>query len=201
MFGALAGILGSAGILTLKTSDFKRTSAALQRMVKEVDIDVPLDSNHAKHLAADLYGKIPSMYGSGALVGVARRWKTQFNENSKNLAFFEAFPELVHNSIAGYSLPSWSKRRASVILLRAPFLNPRVMIQYDAVIDLLSKGKIPHRVIDAKGEDALTQLLGTVLLGDFTSYYLAVLNEVDPTPLPAVDFVKSRMADSKNRRD
>ena len=51
MFGALAGILGSAGTLTLKTSDLKRTSAALQRLVKEIDIDVPLESNSAKHLA------------------------------------------------------------------------------------------------------------------------------------------------------
>ena len=73
------------------------------------------------------------------------------------------------------------------------------MIQYDAVIDILSKGSITHRVIDAQGESALTQLLGVVLLGDFTSYYLAVLNEVDPTPLPAVDFVKSRMASKREK--
>ena len=194
MFGALVGILSRAGISRLKTADLQNTAAALERMSGELDLPVPLKSNIARQLAEDLCGKIPVIYGAGALAGVARRWKTQFNENSKSWAFFEVFPELVHNAIAAYSVPPWAKERLFAVLLQAPFLNPRVMEQYDAVVNLLSADKIPHYVIGAEGDSALTQVLSTVMLGDFTSYYLAILNKVDPTPLPAVDYVKQYMA-------
>ena len=37
---------------------------------------------------------------------VAHRWKTQFNENSKAWAAYDAFPELNHNAVVGYERPT-----------------------------------------------------------------------------------------------
>jgi glucose/mannose-6-phosphate isomerase len=134
-------------------------------------------------------------YGGGVLTGVARRWKTQFNENSKNWAFFEVFPELIHNAIVGYPFPSQAKKRLFTILLRVPSLNQRIKVQYEAVIKILEENELPYEVIDGAGENTFTQVLGLILLGDFTSYYLAILNRVDPTPVPVIDFIKQYMAD------
>jgi len=200
IFGALAGILSTLGAWRLEPAQLESTATALRRMVVKLDTDVPLESNRAKQLATEVHGKIPVIYGGGVLSGAARRWKTQFNENSKNWAFFEVFPELAHNAIAGYSLPPQNKARLYAILLRSAFLNPCIKVQYDAVTDLLTREEIENRVIDAEGDSLLTQVMRAILLGDFTSYYLAILNKVDPTPLPAVDFVKSRMAEGKSGR-
>jgi glucose/mannose-6-phosphate isomerase len=83
------------------------------------------------------------------------------------------------------------------ILLRVPSLNPRVKVQYEAVIKILDDNELPYEVIDGTGENTFTQVLSLILFGDFTSYYLAILNRVDPTPVPVIDFIKQYMVDYK----
>ncbi len=76
-----------------------------------------------------------------------------------------------------------------------PSLNPRIKVQYEAVIKILEDNELPYEVIDGAGENTFTQILSLILFGDFTSYYLAILNRVDPTPVPVIDFIKQYMAD------
>jgi glucose/mannose-6-phosphate isomerase len=49
-------------------------------------------------------------------------------------------------------------------------------------------------VVEAKGESLLSQMMSAVLLGDYVSYYLALLNGVDPSPVAAIDYMKGRLA-------
>jgi len=198
MFASLVGIFAKLGLLSEKTADLGPAIAALKQTVDELDITVPLDKNRAKQLAVRLNGKIPIVYGAGLLSGVARRWKTQFNENSKVWSFYEIFPELVHNAINGYTYPGQARKHLMTLLLRAPLLPPRVRVQYEAVLRIMEDREVDHEVIDVLGDDNLTQILGMILLGDFTSYYLSILNRADPTPVPVIDFIKKFMADSGN---
>ena len=195
MFASLVGIFNKLGLLSEKSADMQQSISFLSQMVDELDITVPSESNRAKKLAEKLHENIVITYGAGVLTGVARRWKTQFNENSKNWAFFEIFPELIHNAIVGYSFPPQVKKRLFTILLRVPLLNPRIKVQYGAVIKILEDNELPYEVIDGTGENTFTQVLSLILFGDFTSYYLAILNRVDPTPVPVIDFIKQYMAD------
>jgi len=125
---------------------------------------------------------------------VARRWKNQLNENSKAWAFFELFPELNHNAVVGYDFPPELKERVFVVLLHSALLSPRSRLHYEATVELLVKLGIGHEVVEAKGETALAQVMSLVLFGDYVSFYLAMLNETDPTPLASIDFVKSYLA-------
>jgi glucose/mannose-6-phosphate isomerase len=43
------------------------------------------------------------------------------------------------------------------------------------------------------GPMPLAQQLYAILLGDYVSYYLALLNDVDPTPVAHLDHVKARL--------
>ena len=43
-----------------------------------------------------------SIYGAELTTPVARRWKTQVNENAKLQAFFSELPEADHNEICGW---------------------------------------------------------------------------------------------------
>ena len=80
--------------------------ALLEKLSHNWQEDVPVSTNKAKTLALKLNGKVAVIYGAGILTDVARRWKTQINENSKAWAFFETFPELNHNAIVGYHFPA-----------------------------------------------------------------------------------------------
>lgn len=193
-FIPLIGIFQKLGLLRDKSTDLREALQVLSRLTKDFAETVPLDSNPAKQLATRLWGRIAVVYGAGILSEVARRWKTQLNENSKTWAFFELFPELNHNAVAGYEFPSQLKERIFALLLHSSLLHPRSLLRYEATAKLLDKAGVTYEFVEAKGESTLAQVMSLVLWGDYFSFYLAILNEVDPTPVDSIDFVKNYLA-------
>lgn len=193
-FISLVGILQKQGLLEDKTADIEEMLVILKRLRDDYIETAPFASNRAKQLAARLRGHIVVVYGGGTISAVARRWKAQFNENGKSWAFFELFPELNHNAVVGYRFPLEMKDKIFVVLLRSALLHPRILQHYEASIELMAREEIKHESIDAVGKSALAQMMSLVLLGDYLTCYLAVLNGTDPASLDAVDFVKSYLA-------
>ena len=200
-FVPLVGIFQELGLLEDKSADLQEALDMLNRLSGDLIETTPLASNPAKQLAAKLRRHIAVIYGAEMLSEVAKRWKAQFNENSKNWAFSETFPELNHNAVVGYEFPSEAKERMFVLLLRSSSLHPRSLLRYEATAELLSKTGIAYEFAEARGKSAFTQILSLVLLGDYSSFYLAMLNEVDPTSIDAINFVKQFLARSSTSND
>ena len=193
-FTSLLGILVRLGLLSDRSADWQEALLILDRLSAELIETTPLVSNHAKQLATRMQGSLAVIYGAELLSGVARRWKTQLNENSKTWAFCELFPEINHNSAVGYELPSWAKEKVFVVLLCSPSLHPRNILRYEATAELLTRAGINCEMVNPQGESPLAQVMSLVLLGDYLSFYLAILNRTDPTPIDSIDFVKSYLA-------
>lgn len=193
-FIPLVGIFQKLGLLGDQSANLREALQLLNELSTSLAETTPLVSNPAKQLAAKAVGRIAVIYGAGILGGVAQRWKTQFNENSKTWAFFELFPEINHNAVVGYEFPSRIKEEIFVILLRSSLIHPRSLLRYEATAKLLDKAGISHEIVDASGVSALAQVMSLVLLGDYTSYYLAILNGIDPVPVDAIDFIKQYLA-------
>jgi glucose/mannose-6-phosphate isomerase len=187
----LLGSLHCLGVVETGEDDVRAATEALGQQVVQLSEEVPTRDNPAKQLAVELRGKLIQIYGGGIFSGMARRWKTQLNENAKVWAFFETIPELLHNSIEAYrSLPDISER--TMVLLLQP--NPGADQLGDrcrVVAQLLQQSGISYRVLEGGGGRPLEQLLGMLLLGDYVSYYLALLNGVDPSATPAIAWSKT----------
>ncbi len=168
----------------------------LETLLWELKEATPTSSNPAKQLATNLHGKIAVIYGAGTLSEVAHRWKTQINENSKAWAFHETFPELNHNAVVGYQFPSELAPKIYVVMLRCPSLHPRTLIRYQVTGELLEQNGISHQIIDSQGGSELSQMMSLIFLGDWVSYYLAILYQIDPTPVDAIDYLKQRLSDA-----
>ncbi len=166
----------------------------LKSLGEKLTETVPLSSNPAKQLATELYGKLIVIYSAGILSPVAQRWKTQFNENSKAWAFNEVFPELCHNAIVGYQFPKELTKQIYVILLRSPSFPQPILLQYKITAEILNKAGIKHKIIDSDEEDKLSQIMSLVFLGDWVSYYLSILYQIDPTPTPPINYLKQRLS-------
>ena len=182
------------GLLADKGDELAEAVQFLRDLAAALAPEIPQAKNLAKTVAASLHDRLPVVYGAGFLGSTARRWKTQFNENSKVWAFWEELPELDHNAIEGYALPQGIKERAAVALLHSSFLHPRTSLRYQATEELLARQGIPYRQVEGVGNTPLAHLLSTVMLGDHVSYYLAMLNQVDPAPMPAIEDLKQRLA-------
>ncbi len=195
-FVPLVGIFQKLGLLRDKSTDLHEAVDILNKLSRDFIETRPLASNPAKQLAAKLWGHIAVIYGAEMLSEVAQRWKTQFNENSKSLAFFESFPELNHNAVAGYEFPLEAKERIFVLMLRSSSLRPQSLLRYEATAKLLARAGIAYEFAEARGESVLAQVMSLILLGDYSSFYLAMLNEVDPTSIDAINFIKQYLARS-----
>ena len=81
------------------------TFTRLEDIDKAMRETCPTEINPAKSLSQKLYGRLPLIYGAGITAEVAHRWKTQINENSKTMCYYELFSELNHNAVVGYRFP------------------------------------------------------------------------------------------------
>jgi len=194
-FIPLLGIFQKLGLLEDKSADLSEAMQLLNNLSPELTESMPLASNQAKQLAIRLSGRLAVIYGAGILSEVAQRWKAQLNENSKAWAFYEIFPELNHNAIVGYQFPSEMRERVLVVLLHSSLLHPRISDRYRLTAEILTEAGIEHELVEARGDSPLAQMMSMVLLGDYVSFYLALLNSVDPTPVAPIDYLKKRLAE------
>jgi glucose/mannose-6-phosphate isomerase len=148
--------------------------------------------SEGKTLAQALHGTLPVIHGAGPTVAVARRWKTQINENAGAAAFWSELPEADHNEICG-----WEGGRGtaplSAVFLEDPDQHPRVQRRIElTAAEVERAGARPLRVA-ARGEMPLERVLSLVMLGDLVSVYLAVLDGVDPTPVEPLTRFKATL--------
>jgi len=174
----------------------EETVQTLEILLKKLKETVLTHLNPAKQLAGKFHGKLIVVYGAGILSEVARRWKTQLNENSKAWAFYETFPELNHNAVVGYQFPKELVPKIFVVLLRSPSLHPRILARYQITTEIMNKAGIRYQIIDSEGKADLSQLMNLVFFGDWVSYYLAILYEIDPSPVKVINYLKERLSSS-----
>lgn len=195
-FFSLLAFFQNMGLIEVDLRDIDEALDVLDKICGDLSKDIPCENNPAKQLASKLQGRLALIYGADFLSVVAHRWKAQVNECSKGWAFAECFPELNHNAVVGYSFPDWLNQRVTVVMLRSPMMNPRILKRYDVTGELLDKAGIASEVVEPYGRSELAQLMSAVSLGDYVSYYLAMLNGVDPSPVQPIDYLKQRLSES-----
>jgi len=191
----LLGLFCRLGLLRDYGADLEEAATVMESWQQEIRPEVEMAHNAAKFLAARLFSHLPMVYGAGFLSAVARRWKGQFNENSKQWAFWEELPELNHNAVVGYALPSPASQPMYVIMLRSSFDHRRVQTRWEVTQELLQQAGVAHETIWGRGQCRLAQMLSLIHFGDYVSLYLALLNEADPSPVPPIVYLKRRLAE------
>ncbi|MCH7937048.1 MAG: bifunctional phosphoglucose/phosphomannose isomerase [Proteobacteria bacterium] len=190
----LLSALNQLGLWSISQAEVTVSLEALARQATSLEEEQASGGNPAKDLALQLHEKLIMVYGGGLFSGLARRWKTQLNENGKVWAWHEEIPELLHNAVEAYgSLPE-IKKGLSAVMLRPNLEDDPAADHYQVVEELLKSNAIPlHLVQPPEGLPPLGQLLTTMMLGDYVSYYLAILQGVDPSPTPNIVLGKERL--------
>ncbi len=191
----LLRVAGLVGALDDPSPWVDEALALLERERERLDAVVPAAENPAKALALRLHGRLTVVFGAGPLAEAARRFKTQVNENAKAWAFHEELPEADHNAIVAFARPEEVARRTCAVFLRSERLHPRVLLRYEFTQRALEEAGVECQTVDVPGEGPLAQLLAATLFADYTSFYLALLNGVDPTPVPEIERLKSWLSD------
>ncbi|MFN8619447.1 MAG: bifunctional phosphoglucose/phosphomannose isomerase [Chloroflexota bacterium] len=197
----LAGALERAGALPLADDEVEAAAAEADAALAAWGPDVPTEGNAAKQLAWALVDRIPVVVGSGALAAVARRWKTQLNENAKTTAFWDELPEASHNTVAGFPRPDSALDHELMVLLSSPSDHPRTTLRAELTTELLEEAGIAFQSVVLDGPSRFAQALRGIVLGDLVSAYLGVLQGVDPTPVDATARLEDAMKDPGDTPD
>jgi len=190
--GLVLGALTRLGFVRDLSSDIDAALADVAKLEERVHEGAR--TNDAKKLAIELYGRIIFAYGGGVLGVMARRVKGQWNENAKNWGAFDVLPELNHNGVVGFPHPDIARDALTVLLLRSDRDNPRHKLRFDVTRELLDRANIPHKTLQFSGANMLSEVLQLTLFTDYVSFYVALLNGVDPSPVKSIDYLKERLA-------
>jgi glucose/mannose-6-phosphate isomerase len=191
LFTFLVMIFVKLGYIEFSEEKAKKIKQILSNALEKFAPTSSVFGNPAKILAEKIYGKVPVIYATEKLIGVAERMKSQFNENSKNFSYFEEFPELNHKSLEGIFSP---KDNIFIIMLESNFEYDRNQLRENITSDILSKNKVSfERVKFLEATDRFSEIFLMCMFGDFVSYYLAILNKVNPGINNVVDYLKEKL--------
>ncbi len=184
----------------------KDTAPAINEMIKVLEglrddllnSHVAAKDNIAKYSAAKIFRKFAVIYSASVNFDVvATRLRGQLAENAKALASSHVFPEMNHNEIVGWQNPKKLFKHFVVVMLRDKDMHPRVTKRMDITKEILKKEGINILEIWSRGEDLFSRILSLIYIGDFISFYLAILYGIDPTPVDRVTYLKKELAQDK----
>jgi glucose/mannose-6-phosphate isomerase len=190
----LAGLLERAGLLELSDAEVEAAAVVADTRVAASAPGIATADNEAKRLAWVIVDRLPIIEASGFLAAVARRWKTQLNENGKTTAAWEELPEATHNAVVGYPQPDTLKDHLIVVFLEGDQDHERDALRARLSRELLESAGVNSEVVRITGEGRFGQALDAIVRGDFASTYLAALYGVDPTPVESIAMLKAAMA-------
>jgi glucose/mannose-6-phosphate isomerase len=189
MLVCAAEVTAMAGIAPRIHTEVEAAAAFLEERREEL-------RRHAAEIAARIEGAIPVICGADLTAPVARRWKTEVNENAKLPAFFSELPEADHNELCGWEAGAVGVPPLAAVMLEDSDQHPRERRRFElTAMAIEAKGAGAVRV-GTEGESRVERLLWAVMLGDLVSLELADARGVDPLPIPAIDELKAALGRS-----
>lgn len=195
---SLAGLLGmlvGLGYAKVTEADMKRFLTAMGEVLDTCAVDVPSAENPAKTVADNIKGRVVFVIAAEHLLGNAHVMTNQINETGKQFATYFALPELNHHLLEGLTYPKGFAKSVTAIMLRSSHYHPRVQKRFAVTADIFERVGIEVVEYGCGGKDAIEECGEVLQFGSFLSYYLAMLNAVNPRPIPYVDEFKKRMAE------
>lgn len=188
-------VFARLGLISDPSKEIESSLDGVRSRIGIYRLESPVEENEAKQLALQVHGKIPVIYGSqDRLEVIATRWRGQFCENGKQLAYSSTLPEMNHNEIVGWEHPSEVLQRLIPIFLRDQDDHPRIQIRTDLTKEILSRKAAAVLEYRSQGESWLDRLWSLILLGDYSSLYLAFLNDEDPVSTEVIEDLKTRLS-------
>jgi glucose/mannose-6-phosphate isomerase len=177
-----------------KDKEIRETLAILESKASEYS-DPNLATNQALLLAQQLQGRIGVVYSATErLDAVNTRWRGQIAENGKSLMWGHVLPEMNHNELVGWKSLRDQMKEMHVIFLRDRDDHKRVQHRLDITKQIINE--YTQRITEAwsEGKSPLARMFSLIHLGDWVSFYLAVLHEADPMPVAVIDHLKQELS-------
>ncbi|MEK7131105.1 MAG: SIS domain-containing protein [Patescibacteria group bacterium] len=192
IFGQIA-LLDNTGILKLSATEIKTVLQTISKFNYLFGVDNPEEKNLAKQLATSLLGKSVWFAASEHLAGNAHIAANQMNENAKRFSGYFVVPEMNHYLMEGLLFPENNKENIKFLLLESELYDKRVQKRYAITKQILDKNNIGNASYTCQEKNKFLQACEALVLFSYVSFYSAMLQGIDPTAIPVVDFFKEQL--------
>ncbi len=192
VFGQIA-LFARAGVLDVQESAYQAVLDAIANAHLASSINVGQDSNPAKLLAFEMKDRIPVIVVAEHLEGVGHVFANQINENAKNYSEYRVIPELNHHLMEGLQFPEKNEDTLFFLMTHSNLYNQHNTTRMNLTAEVLEKHEINFKTFDLTSNTKLAQAFELMVFGAYTNYYLAMLNNINPSPIPWVDWFKAQL--------
>jgi glucose/mannose-6-phosphate isomerase len=146
-----------------------------------------------RELSQKIKNKIPVIYSSEKNQAISYIWKIKFNETSKIPAFYNVFPELNHNEMTGFDVKETTQnlyQNFIFLLLFDEEDHPKIQKRITILKNLYEERNLKVEILKLGGKNRFHKIFSSLVLADWTSYYLAKEYGVEPEEVPMVEEFK-----------
>lgn len=187
-------ILSAAKLLNFDENQLLEIIAVVNQRTEALKIERTQEKNQAKLLAFLCLERRPILVGAEFLEGALHTACNQFNENAKIFADYKIIPEINHHLLEGLSFPKNNALNHFFIFFQSKLYHPRNQKRLELTQKFLEKKGIDSILINLESENKLTQVFELITLTTFANIYLAFLENINPCPIPSVDWFKDQLS-------
>lgn len=186
-------LASKCGLINVSKKEIEETVVMMNDLINKYNVEVPFDQNPAKKVAYELLNKIILFFSAEHLVGSVHLLNNQFNENAKTLTMDFTIPELNHHLMEGLKNPDSNKNNVDVYLIKSTLYSDHIKRRFEITDDVVQKNGLNSHEYIATSKSSLSQVFEIIQFGSFLNFYLSMLYDQNPTPIPWVDYFKEQM--------
>lgn len=192
IFGSIA-LFTKAGLLKFNEGEAKDLIRFLRRNNNRLKVEVAFSQNMAKKIASKLAGRQVVLIGSELLLGNLHTSRNEFCECSKNFSSYLELPDMNHFALESLAHPASNKSNLMLFFLDSDLYHPRTQARARLTKQVVSKSKVKYVNYKLKGKTKLIQSFESLQISMWIAYYLAMLNNEDPSYIPWVEWFKEKI--------
>lgn len=193
VFGQIA-LLSMLNLLDISSDVVMETVNILREGNDLYGVNIHTSNNPAKKLANNFLGKIPIIVVAEHLIGAGRVIRNQLHESAKNFADYYPIPELNHHLMEGLKFPKQNPENLCFLLLISKSYSERILKRLEVTKDVVEKNALKVYIFTTGAKSRVAQAFQSIHFGAYANYYLGMLNGVDPSKIPWVDYFKKQLA-------
>lgn len=193
MIIGLIGLLARLKKIPVTDSEIYKIIKFLDSKTEKLGVEAKTDKNPAKTLAKRIKNKIPIILASSYFEGAVYGLRNMFHETAKQFAVYFPIPEANHHLLEGLAYPKSNRKNLIVLFLLSKTIDQKLKKRLTLTKEVVKKNNINTEMILLSGISGLGQTMEIIQLGSWLTFYLAMLNNIDPTEIPWVDYFKENL--------
>jgi len=186
-------IAAKTKLISFPQKEFNHLINVMTQVINQSKQEINTPDNPAKTAAQKLHQKQVIFTAARHLTGAGHTAKNQMNENAKNLAHRHDIPELNHHLMEGLKFPKANRQSLIFFFLSSQLYPQRLQQRFQITQDVVKKNQIKNLNWQATAKTKLSQAFEFIQFTGFVNFYLSMLNQLDPAPIPWVDHFKKKL--------